>query len=295
MKERLKLFACNSAGFMIPIIAIVFCLVYENEFSPDFKFLWLNLLLPFYLFFIDSFVIKDNKRNELFGFINSLLIMVASCAVCIFFVHIRYSAFYISGNIFIDFEMRFFRYKELIFMLLLSIVIFLMMTFVRTLRQNMRNSKSKSVRLNVVALTVTIAFAVALLLNHFGVFSLNDKNQCENLCRNMLYEILETNGEYAKCESSLKENISEHLYKSIYDNYTDQGNLNYREKYKFDCVKTELISNKAKVSYVYSYKQTDEKSGKLLFGSAADVYNPNVMTMEKTDNKWIVTGNHIED
>lgn len=294
MKEKLKLTACNLSGFIIPAIAIVLCLVYDNELSPDFKFLWLNLLLPFYLFFIDFFVTKKDKRNELFGFINSLLIIVASCAVCIYFVHNRYTAFYNLENNFIDFEMRFFRYKELIFMLLISIVLFLIMTFLRMLRENMRNSKSKSIRLNVVALTVAFAIAVVLCLNHFGVFSLNDKNQCENLCRNMLYEILDTNGKYDKCDTYLKENISEHLYKSIYNNYTDQGNLNYKEKYEFDCIKTELVGNKAKVSYVYSYKQIDEKSGKLLYGSASDVYNPNVMTMEKIDNKWIVTDNHIE-
>lgn len=284
MKEKAKHFMLNFYGIIIPIISIVLCLIYD-ESIPTFKFLWLNLLLPFYLFFINFLFRKKEKQNEIFDIIASILIIVVSYAVCILFVYSRYTVFYNSEYNFIDLEMRFFRYKELIFMLLFSIGLFLIMIFLLMLKQNKKSGKSKNIRFSVIALTTTCIFTIAVLLNHFGVFSIYDKNQCENLCRTMLYEIFNTHGEYNKCGTALKENISEDLYKAIYNNYTSHEKSSYKETYEFDCVGTEFICNKA-------YQQTD-KNGKLLFGSAADIYNPNVITMEKINNRWIVTNNHI--
>lgn len=291
MKGKAKQLLRYFSGIIIPIISIILCLTYD-DLIPTFKFLWLNLLLPFYLFFVNFLFGKNEKTNKIFDSIVSILTIIVSCAVCILFVYSRYTFYYNSEYYFIDYEMRFFIYKKLIFMLLFSIGVLLIMVFLFILKQNMKNGNSKNIGFSIIVLTTTCIFTVVVFLNHLGMFSLYDNNQCENLCRTMLYEIFNTQGEYNKCDHALKKNISEDLYKSIYNDYIYHEKNNYKETYAFNCIGTEIICNIAKVSYTYSYQQKD-KNGKLVFGSAADVYNSSIMTLKKINNRWIVTDNNI--
>lgn len=289
MKEKFKFIAYNLSGLLIPIIAIALCFVYDNKTSPSFNYLWLNLLLPFYLFFVNRIMVKDINNHGLSGVIASIAMLVVSCLASIGFVCLRYNTFISLEYNFIDFEMRYFRYRDIVFMLFVSIGVFFIMLFLQMLTKNLKSKK-----FSVSALAIACLFTVVVLLFQFGAFSQYDRIQCKNLCTNMLNEIFETKGNYGKCDSSVKDNISEQLYESIYAYYVQEDESNYEESVEYDCIGVDFVGNKAKVLYTCSYEQLD-KEGELIYAAANDSHSPDVMTMEKIDNKWIIVDNFIRE